>query len=378
VLTPSESSLEASIVERAMRPSWVEIDLRSLARNVALIKSAVGPSVKLFAVCKGDGYGCGAAVVAGIALQAGADAIAVGNPTEAAAVRQAGISAPILLYACSLPTAAAAVVRLGVIPTIHDMHGIHAFAGLDRRMAAFVKVDTGFARLGFGRREWKLAFSELARTPRVELAGIYTHFYSPEDVLASSRQLELFEEACRLAEASGFFGFDRMVASSRVIAMHPDFSLTAVNPGRALFGLWDDSWGGRVGTSPVIVAVKAQAIQVGDISPGDGRYDSPLQASRPRRAAVIPVGYADGLPQDVGNATALVAGRRVRLLSTHLEHTVVDVSTVSGVDVGDEVVLLGRQGAEAINAEALAASYSMPMLELLTRLASRLPRVYLR
>ena len=359
-----------------VRPSWVEIDLAAVRDNVRAIRQQIGPGVTLSAVCKADGYGCGAAEAAGAALDAGADAIAVGNPRGALAIRQAGIVAPMLLYACSTPDAAEEVLDLNLTVTIHDFPSLRAFSALDQEVSAFVKVDAGFGRLGFQKREWSQALLELAESGNVTLAGIYTHFFDPEDRSASEALFEVFEEACRLAEAAGFSNFQRMVASSRAIAAYPTFELSAVNPGRAVFGLLEGLWKTRLVVSPAIAAVKSRVIQVAEFTSGPGKYAAQPGAARPLRTAVIPIGHADGLPQQVGRASALIAGRRAPLLGTHLEHTVIDISDIEKVAVGDEVVLMGTQGSETIDAEELAGCYGVPLMELAIRLAASLPRLY--
>lgn len=370
------SRLDDSDLARRLRPAWVEIDLAAVGENIRSIRREIGTEVTLYAVCKADGYGCGAGEAAGAALDAGADAIAVGNPRDALAIRSAGIEAPMLLYACSTPDAAEQVVDLNVTVTIHDFPSLRAFSALDRDVSAFVKVDTGFGRLGFQEREWSAAFLELSEAGNVTLAGLYTHFFDPEDRSASEGQFEVFESACRLAEAAGFSNFQRMVASSRVLAAYPNFELSAVNPGRAVFGLLEGVWKTRLLVSPAIVGIKSRVIQVAELASGPGKYSAQPGAARPLRTAVIPIGHADGLPQDVGRASALVAGRRAPLLGTHLEHTVIDVSDVDTVEVGDEVVLMGQQGSETIDAEEVAGCYGVPLMELVVRLASSLPRLY--
>jgi alanine racemase len=376
MLRPLPPRHSDSDLARSLRPSWVEIDLAAVRDNVRAIREKIGPGVTLYAVCKADGYGCGAAEAAGAALDAGADAIAVGNPRDALAIRQAGILAPMLLYACSTPDAAEAVLGLNLTVTIHDFPSLRAFSDLNQDVSAFVKVDTGFGRLGFQKREWPQAFADLAESRNVTLAGIYTHFFDPEDRSASEAQFEIFEDACRSAEAAGFSGFQRMVASSRVLAAYPNFELSAVNPGRAVFGFLEGMWKAQLAVSPAVAAIKSRVIQVAEFASGPGKYAAQPGATRPLRAAVIPIGHADGLPQQVDHASALISGRRARLLGTHLEHTVIDVSDIETVEVGDEVVLMGKQGSEAIEAEELADCYGLPLMELVIRLASSLPRLY--
>ena len=114
------------------RPTWAEIDLGAYARNVGVVRALIGPKVKLFAVGKGDAYGLGSGEIARAAIDAGADGLATSDPADAAAIRRAGATAPLLLYACTTPDRAAEVAALGVIATVHDFESLAAFASLAR------------------------------------------------------------------------------------------------------------------------------------------------------------------------------------------------------------------------------------------------------
>ena len=360
----------------SLRPAWVEIDLRAVRYNVGVARRLAGRA-KIFAVCKGDGYGHGAVEIARAALEGGADALAVGNPADAAALRQAGLRCPILLYAATLPEDAAQVARLGVVVTIHDFPSLRAFASAGPPCEAFVKVDCGLGRLGFNPDQFETAFATLAEAGTPRLTGVYAHLGLPEDAEAVRQQMQVFQAACRAAERAGFSGFERMVASSRVMIGYPELNLTAINPGRFILGLMEPPWAERADFRPVVRAVKSRIIQLKDLPEGVLSYGATERRRGPVRAAVLPIGFGDGFPHLPPCHEVLVSGLRAPILSRRgIEHTVIDVTAIQAADVGSEAVLLGAQGEDEITPFELSRALDIPVLELLPRLARCAPQRY--
>ena len=362
-----------------LRPAWVEIDLGALRHNVGLVRRRVGPEVRIFAVVKSHGFGCGAGRAGRAAIEGGADALAVGDPEDVREIRSEGIDAPVLLYASTPPDVAGEVAALGAIVTIHDLESLRAFAALDRPVEAFVKVEAGLGRLGVPREDWATVFETAIRSDTLRLSGIYTHLNAPDDPDEIAAQVVRYGDACREAEAAGLTGLVRMVASSLVVLRYADLRYDAVNPGRFLFGLVEGKWAGIDAARPVIAAVKSRIIQVKEFAAGasvgflGGR---PLE--RATRLAVLPLGFGDGLNHLPPLGELLVEGRRAPIVSRRgIEHAVIDATDVPRVGVGSEAVLLGRQGDDEITGAELGGWLGLPVLELLPRLARTLPRVYL-
>lgn len=359
--------------------TWVEIDLRALAHNVERIRAHVGPDVRIYAVCKGDGYGCGAAEVAETAIKAGADALAVGDLHDAAAVRARRITAPMLLYGSTDPASAAAVADLDLTATLHDLEGVDAFSALGRPLEAFVKVDCGFGRLGFTPEQWPEAFRRIRGAAKIHLRGLYTHIGAVDDAAAVDRQAAVFRQAVTEADAAGFTHLELMASSSRVLLGYEALHLSAVNPGRMLMGMLEGTWAARAQILPVVRAIKSRVIQVKTVRP-DMRigYGGATAGGETIRAAIIPIGFAAGLPR-VLHGHVLVRGARAPMVGlASMEHLMLDVSTIPGAAVGDEAVVLGRQGDETITADELSRTTGLELLEIVVRLARGLPRVYLR
>jgi alanine racemase len=361
-----------------MRPAWVEIDLDALASNARAMRGMIGPDCFFFAVVKGDGYGIGTVEAGRVLADAGADGLALGDPADAAALRGAGLTLPILLYATTLPEQAAEVASLGVIPTIHDMPGLLAFAALGRTLDVYVKLDCGVGRIGFLPHEWDAAFAALRAAPSLRVAGVYSHFRAPDDMAALDAQAALFAAGVASATEAGHRGFRTMVSSSRILVGRPDLNLTAVNPGKGLFGHVDASWPHHAALRPVVAGLKARVIQVKAHPAGSHCYGGTVPLAAARRFAVVPMGYMDGLNFDPPGHVALLRGRRVPVVAKRgSEHMVLDVTHLPDAAVGDEVAFVGRQGGDEITMAELAGVVGVPAMELAGRVARMAPRRYL-
>ena len=361
----------------ALRPAWVEIDLAAVRCNVVEAKRLAGKA-KLFVVVKGDGYGGGVVEIAKAAVEAGTDAIAIGAPADALALRSAGINCPILMYASTLPADAVRVASLGISVTIHDFASLDAFARSGVPVEAWVKIDCGLGRLGFNPDDFPEAFARLKKAKTVRFGGIYAHFALPEEPSVMAIQQRIFAEACETAEQAGHTGFERMVASSRVMLGYPGLNLTAINPGRFILGLMEPPWANKASCRPVVRSLKSRVIQVKDLPAKTISFGGAERELGPVRAAVLPIGYGEGLPHAPPCHEVLIRGKRARILSRRgIEHTVVDVTRIPGVEIGDEAVLLGSQGGDVITPDELSAALKVPVLELIPRIARCAPRRYI-
>lgn len=367
-------------MSRLARPSWVEIDLGVIAHNLELTRELIGDHVKLFAVCKADALGCGLLPVVRVLEAQGVDAIAVSDPADVVEMREGGIRLPILLFASTLPEQAADVAGLDVIPAVHDMPSLDAFAGVGRPIEVFFKIDAGLGRLGFTEHQWQEAFEAARRKPNLRLKGLYTHLSKPEDRTITAEQAARFERACAAAHAAGFRNFERMAASSRVVLGYPELHYTAVDPGSLLLGLLGPPWADMMATRPAIRAVKSRIIQIqqhpAGVTLGIG-YGKPIATERPMRTAVIPIGFSDGLNHAPPLGEVLVCGRRAPVLGRRSnDFSLLDITGIDGAEVGSEAVLLGRQGEAEISAAELAESLGFPMIEVVPRIARSTRRIY--
>lgn len=366
---------------RSRRPSWAELDFGRLRHNVHITRRRVGPKVKIYFVCKGDGFGHGAVRAAQHAAAAGVDGLCAGSPEEAAALHAAKIDLPILLFASVLPGAMHELARLGVRLTIHSLETLEAVLHLPHRVDVHVEVDVGLGRFGLDRTLWRRAFTALHGAEHVRVHGIYSHLSTPEDAAISAVQARTFEEAAELAASCGLTGLERMLASSRVLLDYPEYHYEAVDPGRCIYGAALDARQlATFGLQSTLRAIKARIIQVRDVPAGTELgigYGAPLKIERNMRTAVIPIGHWDGLNNNPPYADVLVHGERAAVVGRRtFQHTLIDVTNIPAATVGDEAVILGVQGRNEITPAELAEKMGIGVVEMIPRLLRSLPHVH--
>lgn len=366
---------------RLLRPSWAELDFGALSRNVAATRRLVGPDVRVYFVCKGDGFGFGAAAVAKAAERAGVDGFCAGSPDEVVSIRSTGTTLPILLFASTIPDDLPAAARLGAIVTVQSIADMEAVLKASDPIEVFVEVDCGLGRYGLRREQWPGVLQRLRAADHVKVRGLYSHLSAPDDPEASREQAELFRQAAADAAAAGHDDLILMLASSRVVLAYPDMLFNAVDPGRMIYGGGlDENWMEIGALSPLLKAVKSRIIQIQEHPRGTVLgigYGAPIAIERGMRTAVAPIGFWDGLNHIPPLGEVLIRGWRCPVLGRRtFQHSVIDVTGIGDVALGDEVVVLGQQGTEEISIHDLARAIGIPVIELVPRLARCLPHVY--
>ena len=317
--------------------TWAEVDLGAVRHNVRALKSRAA-GARLMAVVKADAYGHGAVPVARAVLDAGADSLAVVTVEEGAELRRAGIAAPILVFTDLLPDKLRLAEGHDLVVTAHSVASakrIVARPGLQ----AHLKVNTGMNRWGVEPSE--VGFARGILGP--QLSGVYTHFASADsDPEATRRQREKFESV--LADQP-FDGAVVHAANSAATLWRPDTHYDCVRPGVALYGLHpagDEGDPAEEDLRPAM-ALKSYVADVRRLERGEGvSYGLTFKAEEPVFAATVPVGYAEGYRRALsGRARALIRGERRPLLGRVTMDACVFAADAS-VEVGDEVVLLGR------------------------------------
>lgn len=373
--------------------SWVEIDAAALRRNLSEFRRRLGPGPKLGGVVKSNAYGHGILEVAGIATQGGADWLCVNNVEEGSALRSAGIDLPVIILGY-VPLDAldeVAARRLDLVVYNHE-----TVAALDRAAAArgvtvgvHLKVETGTNRQGVLERDVP-GFVEAIRAARaLDLRGISSHFANIEDTTNhefAESQIAAFARIGETVARHHPAPFLRHIACSAAVLLFNRTHLDLVRIGISMYGLWPsketyvsclERGKPSLDLKPVL-AWKTRIAQVKDVAEGAFvGYGGAWRATRPTRIAVLPVGYYEGYDRELsGIAHALVRGRRAPLRGrVCMNMCMVDVTDIPGASLEDEVVLLGRQGDEAITAEQLAAWCGTISYEIVSRIHPSLPRV---
>jgi alanine racemase len=361
--------------------TWAEVDLGALERNLAAVRAAA-PGASVMLVVKADAYGHGAVPVAWHLLRHGATHLGVGDSTEALALRAAGITAPILILGAIVPGEADDVVRDGVSVTVHSTTRVRDLQRQAERLGARVKVhlkvDTGMGRLGCAPERALGIAREIRRSARLDFEGVSTHLAStaPEDSARAGLQLRRFRAVLDALRREGIDPPWKHAIASGGLESFPAPELNLVRPGIAVYGVRPP--GSRLVLEPAL-SWKTQVAFLRDHRKGARiGYGGTWRAPRRARIATLPVGYNDGYRYAFGNrARVLVRGREAPVVGrVSMDYVMVDVTDVPAARVGDDVVLLGRDGDLRIGAEDMATWAETVPYEILCGLGRRVVRIY--
>lgn len=369
-----------------IRRTRVEVDLGAIVGNARAVRAVTGADV--FAVVKADGYGHGAVAVAQALTRAkAASGFAVSLVEEGVTLREAGITAPVLVMGPSQHGGEDEMVMAGLTPVIGSPEDLDALAAIAQRrqrpIEAHLKVDTGMGRLGVSvDRAAELAV--MAANNGIQVVGLMTHFAcadsdDPADPQSMTReQLARFALADRAVVAAGAPLRTRHAANSSGALLFPEARFDLVRTGIAIYG--NGRW--PAGTSPVpAMRLVTEVAQLRCVAPGTSiGYGALWTATRDSRLAVLPVGYADGLPRRAtGHAQVAIRGVRVPLVGRiSMDIAVADVTDVPGVAIGDAAVLLGRaSGGVSITCGEYAEWSGLSEYEVTCGMSKRVPRTYI-
>jgi alanine racemase len=363
-----------------MRPTTLEIDLDAAAENVRAVRRLVGAECKLFAVIKADGYGFGAAEMGAVFVRNGADYLAVADLGEGVRLRERGITAPVLVYPNSLPEAAGDTLAHGLVPTLVDLEAARAYAqAATGPCEIFVKVDVGLERLGVPAEQAVKTIMAMLELGHLRLAGICAHPHAEvgADPAYADWQLARFTAVVDELEARGVRVPVRLVAATPWVLRFPHTYLNAVDPGRMLYGMIFPGETPPVPLRPTFRALTTRVIALKEFTPRERFGDvAPFPVTAPMRLGVVPIGSADGM-RWLHADRVLVRGRVAPIVaSPSLEHTRIDLTGVPDARVGDEVVIIGRQGAEEISPAEVAARHGLGLHHVATTVGPRVARVY--
>ncbi|MCF7688338.1 MAG: alanine racemase [Cephaloticoccus sp.] len=365
---------------------WAEIDLAALERNLKLIRASLPSHIHYVAVVKADAYGHGLHQVAARMMQSGADLFAVANVAEAATLRELGPGWPILLLSPVLPEEDRFIAELDLAATVSSSDEIERFAATGKRVgrpiAVHVKIDTGMGRLGVWHEHAPALCALVTGNPHLNLAGVYTHFSSPDDdpvfteeqrrrFLAALAKCKSVNPARVLVHADNSAGLETMPGAS---------PFNAVRVGLLQFGILPhpNSLLAQVHTEPVF-SFHTRVGLVKELPAGTTiSYGRTHKLTRDSLVAILCAGYGDGIPRAVSNrAHVLIHGKRCPLLGrVTMDQTIVDVTDLAHVQCGDEVTLVGRQNDALISITEFSQWADTIPWETLCSVTKRVPRVY--
>jgi len=389
------------------RPVWADVSLSALVHNLHAIRDFVNPKSekrsiprKVLCIVKGNGYGHGGPQVAKALEKAGADWFGVTGAAEGEQVRKAGVRKPILALTSFWPGEEAQLVRNRIAPAIircEQLAAIDSAAArrkfAKRSVSFHLKIDTGMNRLGIASSDIECFARQYEKSSRLRLEGVFTHFASSEvfdGPVASQncRQEESFHKAIERLRALGIDPGLIHLANSAAIASRPETWADMVRPGAILYGYHPgyDPAERRVEAEkqlPLrpVMSLRARLVSIRNVAAGEAvGYSAKFLTNRPSKIAVLAAGYGDGIHRSLGNkGHVLVRGVLAPIVGiVSMDVTMIDVTDVPGVSLGDVATVYGTDGNHVLPANLVARGIGTVTSDLLCAVSARVPRIYLR
>ena len=372
------------MVGRVAEGTWVELHRDRLEHNLRLLRELAGGQA-LWPAIKANAYGHGAELVARTLLELGCDTLCVAHAAEAVELLESGVSATFVVMSASLPEQAEIFVEHGLEPVVCTLEGVEALARAaeraGRQVAVHAAVDTGMGRIGPPPEELRSFLERCRGHSGIRVRGLMSHFPRADeaDKSFSRAQIETFR---KVREATRGLGVEVYhLANSAGILDLPDSRFDAARPGISLYGLAPSATiqNPRVHELRPVLEWKTRITFLKEVSAGVGlSYGHSFRTARPSLVATIPVGYGDGLSRSLSNHFEVLAGgtRCPQVGTITMDQSLVDVTQLRGrVAVGDEIVVIGRQGDESVTADELAAVLGTINYEIVTGISRRVPRI---
>lgn len=367
--------------------AWVEIDHQALADNIRALKGILAPQTALMAVVKADAYGHGAVKVAETVLQAGANWLAIATLGEGVELREAGITAPILVLGATNTTEEIeAIAHWDLQPTLCTLAQVKLFdqtaAKLGKILPVHLKIDTGMSRLGT-RWEEALPFVEAVhQASHLEITSIYSHFATADepDPTTMNLQHQRFQQAIATFKQHGIpipkLHISNSAATLHSRALHYDL----VRVGLAIYGVYPAPHLTPVVSLKPVLQVKARITQIKMLPPDTGvSYGHRFKTSAPTKIAVVGIGYADGVPRRLSNQLKVLVNGifAPQVGAITMDQIMLDVTHLPAVQVGDVVTLIGHEVEEQLTVDQWANQLGTISWEILCGFKHRLPRINL-
>lgn len=366
--------------------SWVEVDLDNFIGNLKEIKRLIGPRAGFMQVVKADAYGHGAIEISNVALKNGARMLGVANADEGIQLRISGIEAPVVILGPSTEVEIEEIIKYQLTPSVSDQNFAaklqKALEKAGQFLSVHLEVDTGMGRGGTMHNEAIKLVQHVSSLPNITLEGIFTHLASSEIITSyNDEQWLLFSKLLADLKKMNIKIPIRHVDNSGAVLNYPQFHLDLVRPGIMTYGIYPSPDSESQAKLAPVMSFKTSIVLLKDFPAGYGiGYGRTYITNKKTRIATIPVGYGDGYGFVLSNSgEALVSGKRVPIVGrVSMDLCTIDVTSIPDCAVGDEVVLLGKQGNEYISANEIAFRAKTISYEVLCALGKRAPRVFLQ
>jgi len=365
--------------------TYAHVNLASLVHNLSQVKRCLSGSCEILAIVKANAYGHGAAETAQALVRHGVTRLAVVSVKEGLALREAGITPEILVLGTVFDEQIPDALTHRLTPVISDRQRLPALAraasARNTSLPVHLKLDTGMGRLGLSAEEIPSIIESLRSWKSLAIEGMMTHLADADGKTSdhTDEQLERFRETITLLQQGGFHIPLIHAANSAAIIRFPQAHFSLVRPGIMLYGYHTLPASVPAPDLQPVLTLQTTIAQLRTVQPGSAiSYNRTFVATRKTRVAVLPIGYADGYNRRLSNRGAvLVRGRRAPIVGlVCMDMTMVDVTDIPAAQVGDEVILVGRQGTEAIWANEVAEWTGTIPYEVLCGIGSRVPRIY--
>jgi len=365
-----------------LRPAWVEIDLARLRNNLRLIRRDLPRHVQLMAVVKDEAYGHGALDVARIALEEGAWGLGLSTLEEAMALREAEITAPLLLLGERQEAELPWCVEHDLTVCVNEPHTVRSLARIaaahGKRVPVHLKIQTGMSRYGVRWDEALPLIEQIAAEKSLLLEGAMTHFAQSDetDKTFANLQFSRFNEVLGALEQRNIPVKLRHTCNSGGVLDLPHAHLDMVRVGILMHGVFPSTVCRRIPGIEPVMSVKARIAAIQRLKPGEVvgygmRYTAPSE----RRIAVLPIGYGDGFPRVHNQGGALIRGRRAPLIGgIAMDALTVDITDIPEAQMWDEAVIMGHQGGKEITVHDIAKLKNSVSYDVLTNWRLRLRR----
>ena len=377
--------------KQAIRPAWVEINLTNLDYNIKNIIEKVGPNKQVIGVIKADAYGHGSVMCANILRENGVKTFAIATLQEAITLRNSGAKEEIIMLGLTPDMYADIIVEYDITPVVCDSKNAKAFsdaaAKAGKTVNGLIAVDTGMGRIGYLADEADKAVEDIKKIdalPNFNIKGLFSHMSTAdaEDKTYSHQQENKFNAFYNALLQAGLHIPMKTLANSASIMELPEVHFDAVRPGIILYGCYPSNEvdKNQLALKPVM-SVKANIVHIKDVpanfSVGYGRK---YISEKPARIATIALGYADGYPRPYSAKAKVIVNGVICPVAGNIcmDQCMIDVSNVPNVKVGDEVTIMGTDGAHTILADDIAEATGTINYEICCAFGQRLPKVYLR
>lgn len=351
-------------MQKLLGPTWMEINLDAISQNVKNIKQLIGEKKELMAVVKGNAYGHDILEISSVVLNNGATRLAVARLEEGIFLRKAGITVPILVLGLTLKQQAELLVSYNITPTVCEFEAIERLSDSavkeDKISKVHLKVDTGMGRIGIYPNHVLNFVKKVKALKNIEIEGIFTHFSvaDEKDKTYTEEQFRKFMGVLAVLEKEKIRIPVKHVGNSATLLDLSHMWLDLVRPGISIYGFYPSREVKKTVKLIPAHSFKTRIVFLKELSAGECISYGRIYTTRKRRTVVasLPVGYADGYNRLLSNqGEVLVRGKRVSMIGrVCMDQCMIDVTHLPQVEIGDEVVLWGRQEQEEITVEEIA------------------------